>query len=130
MKKVLALAFVFLAVTFNSFAKDFTTMSDEDKDITSVALTSANQEVISQNVVNAPVLFIKNNKLFVSYLNPTEEKVSIVFTDDNSHVLYSNGFGHKNAISTAYSLASIEEGEMISVKIKSGAKKYTYDIQK
>ncbi|QZE13895.1 hypothetical protein K4L44_15305 [Halosquirtibacter laminarini] len=128
MKKVLSLLVILLSVTFNTFAKD--SKLNADKDITSISLTSANKEVISKNVVGAPVLFIKNDKLFVSYLNPAQDKVSIVFTDVDNNILHSNGFGTKNAISTAYSLASIEKGDMISVKIKSGNKKYTYDIQK
>ncbi|QZT36092.1 hypothetical protein K5X82_12455 [Halosquirtibacter xylanolyticus] len=130
MKKVLSLAVILFAVSFNSFAKDTKLNSDEDKDITTVALSNANQEVIRENVIGAPVLFIKNDKLFVSYLNPTEDKVSITFTDGENNILHANGFGHKNAISTAYSLTSIDEGDMISVKIKSGSKKYTYEIQK
>ncbi|QZT36039.1 hypothetical protein K5X82_12115 [Halosquirtibacter xylanolyticus] len=127
MNKLLTLlAIVFITSTLSVSAADTDNSTDSLGKIVNIEFADASA---LNNSSNQPMLFIKDGKLFVSYVNKTSDDIEITFNKE-AKVLYRVNLGSKTAISQAFALSGIKDGASLNVIVNSGSKTYKYDLQK
>ncbi|MCT4672986.1 MAG: hypothetical protein ACPGSG_09710 [Prolixibacteraceae bacterium] len=127
MNKLLTLlAIVFISSTLSVSAANTDDSTDSLGKIVNIEFADSSA---LNNSSNQPMLFIKDGKLFVSFLNKTSNDVELSF-NKGTKVLYRVNLGSKTAISQAFALSGIKDGASLDVIVNSGSKTYKYDLQK
>ena len=84
-------------------------------------------EVLSQYVTSTPQFKMKNNNLFIHYINGKTRQVEIIIDGKRFNMRHVNASFNESTIAKSFSLDYLYPGEYI-VTLKSGSERYTHEI--
>ena len=89
-----------------------------------------NSQLIVETVSQSPMVYEKGDNLFISLINPTNEKVSIALKDNESNVIFAQDLGKGLAVSKGYNISELPGNCDYVVKMKVGRQIYNFQLAK